>query len=349
MAGKYEDLLKLTQAREDRSGVPNIPPQNPMQNILQIMASVAQRTGNPNTERGQIFSGAGDSYLTGINQRNSQQFFTQVSEIAKAPIDAGQKINMLMSLKAQHGQDYGLGLDDVIKQYGDMMGSQVTMRGQDVSMRGQDMTAANSRREVANKTYLELRKSREAKEYKPRTKAELLEVEGAKAGFKPPTQAQEATALYASRIKQADEVFAGIENFINNQGGTEYVQAGLPEFANFMKSEDMQSYQQAQRNFLNAVLRRESGAVISPSEFKEGRQQYFPQPGDKPAVLAQKKANRDLVKKNFISAAGNAYRPYEEAGGLTPGGGGQGGGTPPGAAFFSPSTKKFYDQQGNEL
>ena len=342
MAGKYEDLLKLAQATEQRTAPPVMQASNGSQNLLQALASIAMRTGNPNTERGQIMSGAGGAFMTGVNQRNSQQFFTQVSEIAKAPIDAGQKINMLMSLKAQHGQDYGLGLDDVVKQYSDMMGNQVTMRGQ-------DMTAANSRREVANKTYLELRKSREGKEYKPRTKAELLEVETAKAGMKPPTQAQEATALYASRIKQADEVFAGIEEFINTQGIGEMAQAGLPEFANFMKSEDMQSYQQAQRNFLNAVLRRESGAVISPSEFKEGRQQYFPQPGDKPAVIAQKKANRDLVKKNFISAAGNAYRPYEEAGGLTPGGGGQGGGTPPGAAFFSPSTKKFYDQQGNEL
>ena len=342
MAGKYEDLLKLAQAQEQRTGPPVMPAQNQTQNFLQNLASIAMRTGNPNTERGQIFNDAGGAYLGGVNQRNGQQFFAEVSQIARAPIDAGQKINLLMSLKAQHGQDYGLGLDDVIRQYGDMMGNQVTMRGQ-------DLTERNNKRELAAKTYKDFKDRTQPQEYKPRTKAELLEVETAKAGMKPPTQAQEATALYASRIKQADEVFAGIEEFINTQGIGEMAQAGLPEFANFMKSEDMQSYQQAQRNFLNAVLRRESGAVISPSEFKEGRQQYFPQPGDKPAVIAQKKANRDLVKKNFISAAGNAYRPYEEAGGLTPGGGGQGGGTPPGAAFFSPSTKKFYDQQGNEL
>ncbi|HYE22719.1 MAG TPA: hypothetical protein VD998_03975, partial [Verrucomicrobiae bacterium] len=80
----------------------------------------------------------------------------------------------------------------------------------------------------------------------------------------------------------------------------------------WLQGSDMQSYQQAQRNFLNAVLRRESGAVISPSEFAEGRKQYFPQPGDKPAVIAQKKANRDLVMKNFIKSSGNAYTPYQE-------------------------------------
>ena len=348
MASKYEDLLKLAQAQDQRTSAPTMPAANPTQNLLQALASIAMRTGNPNTERGQIFSGAGDAYMTGINQQNKQQFFTQVSQISKAPIAAGEKINLLMSLKAQHGTDYDLGLDDIVKQYSDMAGQQVQTRGQDITLRGQDLDERAKKRELAAKTYQAYKDRTEPKEYKPRTKEEAIAFESAKAGFKPPTQAQEATALYASRIKQADEVFASIEDFINTQGMGEMAQAGLPEFANFMKSEDMQSYQQAQRNFLNAVLRRESGAVISPSEFKEGRQQYFPQPGDKPAVIAQKKANRDLVKKNFISAAGNAYRPYEEAGGLAPTGGGAGS-PPAGAVFFSPSTKKFYDQQGNEL
>lgn len=129
---------------------------------------------------------------------------------------------------------------------------------------------------------------------------------------KPPTQAQETTALYASRIKQANDVFDSMEGFTNHQNALDYVQAGLPNMLNFMKGADMQSYQQAQRNFVNAVLRRESGAVISPSEFDNARQQYFPQPGDSPQVLAQKKANRDLVMKNFIASSRDAYVPYNE-------------------------------------
>lgn len=131
-----------------------------------------------------------------------------------------------------------------------------------------------------------------------------------KESIKPATMPQETTALYASRIEQANKIFDSLEKFTNNQNAGDMFQAGLPEFANFLKSEDMQSYQQAQRNFLNAILRRESGAVISPSEFKEGRQQYFPQPGDKPAVLAQKKANRDLVMQNFVKSSGKAFVPY---------------------------------------
>lgn len=49
---------------------------------------------------------------------------------------------------------------------------------------------------------------------------------------------------------------------------------------------------QAKRDFINSVLRRESGAVISDAEFANAERQYFPQVGDKPAVIAQKAKNR---------------------------------------------------------
>jgi hypothetical protein len=66
----------------------------------------------------------------------------------------------------------------------------------------------------------------------------------------------------------------------------------LPNRPNATKSADRQSYEQAQKNFVNAVLRKESGASISESEFRNARQQYFPQPGDGAKVLAQKERNR---------------------------------------------------------
>lgn len=66
----------------------------------------------------------------------------------------------------------------------------------------------------------------------------------------------------------------------------------------------MQKFNQAKRNFVNAVLRNESGAVISPSEFDNADKQYFPQPGDTPEVLAQKAKNRDLVTSNMFASAG---------------------------------------------
>jgi hypothetical protein len=73
-----------------------------------------------------------------------------------------------------------------------------------------------------------------------------------------------------------------------------------------LQTKDRQRFDQAERNFINAVLRRESGAAIAPSEFDSARQQYIPQPGDTPEVLAQKTRNRQVVQKGFELEAGPA-------------------------------------------
>ena len=134
-----------------------------------------------------------------------------------------------------------------------------------------------------------------------------------KEALRVPTQGEDAAALYATRMEQAEKVFGKLSGELSHLGlGSAVMQAkgplgiGVPNWA---KSSDAQSYEQAKRNFLTAVLRKESGAVISPTEFSEGNAQYFPQPGDKPEVIAQKKANRDIVIKNFIRSSGKAYIP----------------------------------------
>lgn len=143
-------------------------------------------------------------------------------------------------------------------------------------------------------------------------KMDQVENPAYKLNEKDPTAAQETTALYAGRLKQANDIFDNLESYISN---LPVVGTKMNELApNWLKSSEYQSYVQAQKNFLNAVLRRESGAVISPSEFKEGREQYFPQPGDKPEVIAQKKQNRRLVMENFIQSSRRAYVPFDGMG-----------------------------------
>ena len=80
-----------------------------------------------------------------------------------------------------------------------------------------------------------------------------------------------------------------------------------------MKSDDRQRFDQAKRNFLNAVLRRESGAAISPTEFESGDLQYFPQPGDSEAVLQEKQINRETVSMAMQLEAGEAYTQLQAA------------------------------------
>jgi hypothetical protein len=78
---------------------------------------------------------------------------------------------------------------------------------------------------------------------------------------------------------------------------------------NFALKPSQQSFFQAERNFINAVLRRESGAVISDVEFANARKQYIPQPGDSPQVLEQKRRNRETVQRSFARDAGPSYQP----------------------------------------
>lgn len=81
---------------------------------------------------------------------------------------------------------------------------------------------------------------------------------------------------------------------------------GMGAAANWTQSPQQQQVEQAQRDFVNAVLRRESGAAISEGEFDNARRQYFPQPGDSPEVIAQKRANRDLAQRGIAAEVPNS-------------------------------------------
>ena len=78
------------------------------------------------------------------------------------------------------------------------------------------------------------------------------------------------------------------------------------------KSKDRQIFEQAKRNFTNSVLRRESGAVISPSEFESAELQYFPVSGDTKDVLVQKQQNRNVVTQATKLEAGEAFSQLKE-------------------------------------
>jgi hypothetical protein len=79
---------------------------------------------------------------------------------------------------------------------------------------------------------------------------------------------------------------------------------------NFLKGRDRQVYEQAQRAFTQAKLRKESGAAISAAEYESDAQTYFAQPGDAPDVVANKKAARQGVLEGLKFQAGPAYREF---------------------------------------
>ena len=122
---------------------------------------------------------------------------------------------------------------------------------------------------------------------------------------KPPTAEQSKAAGFASRLQQSNTTFDTLAPQITKLSTVDFFK--LRHLPNALQPAYFQQQVQAERNFINAQLRRESGAAISPSEFSNAEQQYFPQPGDTPEVLAQKKANRELAQANLIREAGSAY------------------------------------------
>lgn len=121
-------------------------------------------------------------------------------------------------------------------------------------------------------------------------------------------EAEAKAAGFADRMLQSNPIID--EKTSAGTSPKQRVLGALPLLGNYVVSDDYQSFNQAQRDFINAQLRRESGAVISPAEFDNAEKQYFPVPGDErnPAIIAQKKANRDAAVKAMQRSAGPAYK-----------------------------------------
>jgi hypothetical protein len=73
-----------------------------------------------------------------------------------------------------------------------------------------------------------------------------------------------------------------------------------------MQSKERQSYDAAKKNWIASQLRKESGAAISDGEYAEAERQYFPQPGDDPALIKQKRELRKLAETSMRRSSGHA-------------------------------------------
>jgi hypothetical protein len=116
------------------------------------------------------------------------------------------------------------------------------------------------------------------------------------------TDDQSKAVGYGSRLSASSDIIDQNEAY-----GTNFLKANaakVPLFGNFMVGTGYQNLDQAERDFVNALLRRESGAAISESEFNNARLQYFPQPGDSKQVLAQKRAARRRGIENMRVSSG---------------------------------------------
>lgn len=117
------------------------------------------------------------------------------------------------------------------------------------------------------------------------------------------TEGQANAKIFGDRAEQANSQLDELSKEVDLSSLKVSAQGIAP---NFLKSPQVQMFEQAKRNMINAFLRRESGAVISPAEFENGDKQYFPVFGDSDEVIAQKKLNRETQIAGLKNAAGAA-------------------------------------------
>lgn len=138
------------------------------------------------------------------------------------------------------------------------------------------------------------------------------------------TEAQGKATGFALRAKEASDILDVVGKDGKVQPGVlkrvgesvPLVGEGLGTLLNVTQTPQQQQVEQAQRNFLNAILRQESGAAINQSEFDNGKKQYFPQPGDSKEVIEQKRLNRENVVKSLQVAAGPGMKQVAPSAGV---------------------------------
>jgi hypothetical protein len=145
-------------------------------------------------------------------------------------------------------------------------------------------------------------------------------------GGKPLTEAQGNSVAFGARAIAANQIatdlekqgfrntgairtaiggIAGMTPFVGEQleQGVKSTFNVLPSIAGGT-SPEQQQVEQARRNFVSAVLRKESGAAIGVDEYKNEERKYFPQAGDTDKVIKQKQEARKLAIEALKAQAG---------------------------------------------
>jgi hypothetical protein len=123
------------------------------------------------------------------------------------------------------------------------------------------------------------------------------------------TEGQAKAVAFAARMQSADKTIgelAAAGRSVSTPGSR--TGFGVGAAVNLVNSPEGRQLDQAKRDFVNAVLRRESGAVISDAEFANADQQYFPQIGDDAATKAQKARNRAVALEGMKADVPKGYK-----------------------------------------
>lgn len=130
------------------------------------------------------------------------------------------------------------------------------------------------------------------------------------------TEQQSKDLVYLRRGSEANALLDALAGNMTATGGQQGARGlvdvflrGLPgvgesSAVNALVSPERQQAEQAAREFLSAVLRKDTGAAITAQEFEIYGRTYLPQPGDSEATLKQKAAARRVALDAIATGLG---------------------------------------------
>lgn len=131
------------------------------------------------------------------------------------------------------------------------------------------------------------------------------------------TEQQSKDLVYLRRGREANRLLESVANNMTAgqgkqgslRGAADVFLRGLPgvgdsSAVNALVSSERQEAEQAAKEYLAAVLRKDTGAAITAQEFDIYGQMYLPQPGDSTRVLQQKARARDVALEAIATGLG---------------------------------------------
>lgn len=243
---------------------------------------------------GQAFQGGENQGLKVINQAIDR-------DIELQKINATQKQQYASNLVNSYNRMRELGADDVQATLAMKVNAleRTKMKIEQMGANSQSEELQGKKDQLLGQLDLQIQKMKE--------ESQLRAIENFQKMMNPNLNStQYQAAEYGQRMAQAENNFRDLENkgFDRASYGAGLANSILP---GAIQSENVKLQDQAERNFINAKLRRESGAAISASEFESAEKQYFPRPGDSPAVKEQKRQNRLIALRAMQAEAGPAF------------------------------------------
>lgn len=119
---------------------------------------------------------------------------------------------------------------------------------------------------------------------------------------KPISEGQAQSLGFADRANASERIIQEVTNSGYRPSKVEETLGGIPVIGNALISDERRRYESAKLDFISAVLRKESGAVINyepGGEYDKEDKKYFPQPGDDDQTIADKAARRAQAIANL--------------------------------------------------